>query len=1026
MSKGDKETFVRIFALDKEQHTYMLRVFGFLSYFYIRCPQQLDTSRYEDIANFFRRIPIGDKGEKCSYVKHEVVKKESVMNYKPEGKREEDFIKIYLKDPRHVPKLKEYLLEIRHIERVQFDGLTDNEDSYIFEANMAFALRFMIDKGIVGMGWIHIPAGCFKLLDLNQSRSMCQVAISLNHQDIKAHGADDPQWSEIAPLRIMSFDIECASERGFPQPNRDPVITIGVGCKLHTSKKEDYRILLQLKETMPVSGATLHCFEDEYKMLGAFQELIQVYDPDIITGYNIISFDLKYMLERIDELHSHKPYKGLRCSNWTRILKEKTSKKKGRLQSKIMGNRETFDIHISGRIQLDMMIVMMMDHNLSSYSLNNVCMKFLGEQKEDVHYSMISTLQNGTPEDRKRIASYCLKDALLPLRLIDKLKNIFNFVEMARVTGVPINVLLKRGQQIKVLSQLYRTTLPRGLIIPNLKIKAKGDDSGPKGYQGGFVLEPKTGFYKMPIATLDFASLYPSIMIAHNICYTTKLERTGTLEAGKHFTITPSGHRFVKADVQKGLLPQILENLLSARKRAKKLLEEAKAGFKAATTEKEKSEYENLIGVYNGRQLAIKVSANSVYGFTGAQVGALPCLAIAGSVTAFGRQMIENTRDWVMAEFNQRNGYPHDSEVIYGDTDSVMIKFGFPDVATCMEYGRKASQIISKKFIAPIKLEFEKVYFPYLLLKKKKYAGLYWTNPVKFDYKDCKGLEMVRRDNCLMARKATEKVLDILLIDRDEAAAKKYVMNLVNDLLNNRVDISELVITKSLSRKIGPSEEGGGYKAKSAHVALAEKLAKRDPLNKPGIGDRIAYVILKGAKNTKLYERSEDPVYTMDKELPIDLDYYVENQLQGPIDRIFEVVFTNYISDDVFHGKATLNIVNNQQVSKQKGSLGSFVSTIYRCLSCNNPYKDSSRAAVCPDCKKKNIDKESELYVKMNWNRQSLQEEYKFLWTECQRCQGTHFDDIICSNNDCSIFYRRKKVIKDLEVCGENLLRFEL
>lgn len=645
----------------------------------------------------------------------------------------------------------------------------------------------------------------------------------------------------------MSFDIECIAKKGFPNAQFHPIITIAIGGKIHTQKKEDFRVILQLKECSEVSGSSLHCFDDEIELLAAFEELMQVYDPDILTGYNIIGFDMKYILDRIETLTSKGKHKQRRITDWTRIQRERATKKKAKIQSKAMGNRDTFDIHITGRIQLDMLIVMMIDHKLSSYSLNNVCMNFLGEQKEDVHYSIMWDLQEKGPDTRKRIASYCLKDALLPLRLIDKLKNVYNYVEMARVTGVPINVLLKRGQQIKVLSQLYRETPKYNMIIPSLRPKAKTENSNI-GYQGGFVLEPKTAFYKIPIATLDFASLYPSIMIAHNICYTTKIEPRQKNLASLPQTLTPSNHRFAKPHVRKGILPLILENLLNARKRAKKLLEEAKANMKTAKSEHERVEFENLVGVYNGRQLALKISANSVYGFTGAQIGALPCLAIAGSVTAFGRQMIENTRDWVTEEFNIKNGYEFDSDIVYGDTDSVMIRFGTDNVAKAMELGKLASQIISKKFISPIKLEFEKVYYPYLLLKKKKYAGLLWTNPDKHDYKDCKGLEMVRRDNCLMARKATEKVLDTLLVKKDETLAKEYVMNLVNDLLNNRIDISELVITKSLSKAIGEDGKATGYKTNSAHVALAEKIAKRNPGNAPGIGDRIPFVILKGTK----------------------------------------------------------------------------------------------------------------------------------------------------------------------------------
>jgi DNA polymerase delta subunit 1 len=131
--------------------------------------------------------------------------------------------------------------------------------------------------------------------------------------------------------------------------------------------------------------------------------------------------------------------------------------------------------------------------------------------------------------------------------------------------------------------------------------------------------------------------------------------------------------------------------------------------------------------VLDGRQLALKISANSVYGFTGATVGKMPCLQISASTTAYGRSMIMNTRELVMKMYSKANGYEADCDVIYGDTDSVMVNFGVDDVKRAMELGREAAAAVSKTFPPPVKLEFEKVYFPYLLMNKKRYAGLLWT-----------------------------------------------------------------------------------------------------------------------------------------------------------------------------------------------------------------------------------------------------------------------------------------------------------
>ncbi len=149
-----------------------------------------------------------------------------------------------------------------------------------------------------------------------------------------------------------------------------------------------------------------------------------------------------------------------------------------------------------------------------------------------------------------------------------------------------------------------------------------------------------------------------------------------------------------------------------------------------------------------------------MYGFTGATIGRLPCLAISSSVTAYGREMIERTKTEVEAEYCIKNGREHDAEVIYGDTDSVMVRFGTQDLESTMALGAhtstpqctyetetslpgaEAAEYVTTKFVRPIKLEFEKVYFPYLLINKKRYAGLYWTNPKKYDKMDTKGIEV--------------------------------------------------------------------------------------------------------------------------------------------------------------------------------------------------------------------------------------------------------------------------------------------
>ena len=602
------------------------------------------------------------------------------------------------------------------------------------------------------MSWVEVPAKSYQLIPQHQRHSNCQIEAEVTYRDLIAHKPEG-EWAKMAPLRILSFDIECAGRKGiFPEANQDPVIQIANVVTRYGEKKPFVRNVFCLDTTSLIVNTQIFEFEREEKMLMKWRDFLEEVDPDLIIGYNICNFDFPYLLDRA----KHLKVNGFDA--WTRLRNVRSASKDTNFSSKQMGNRDTKATNTNGRLQLDLLQLVQRDHQLRSYTLNSVCAQFLGEQKEDVHHTMITELFNGTPESRRRLAVYCLKDAYLPQRLMDKLSCLENYTEMARVTGVPFNYLLARGQQVKFVSQLFRKALEQKLVIPNLRTDATDEQ-----YEGATVIEPTRGYYAVPIATLDFASLYPSIIQAHNLCYTTLLNKAAVdklnLVKDEDYIVTPNGDMFATIKRRKGLLAQILEELLSARKQAKRERAVETDPFKKA--------------VLNGRQLALKISANSVYGLTGATVGKLPCLAIASSTTSYGRQMIEKTKEEVESKYTIANGYSHDAQVIYGDTDSVMVKFGVEDLATAMKLGEEAAQFVSSKFIKPIKLEFEKVYFPYLLINKKRYAGLYWTNPDKYDKMDTKGIETVRRDNCRLVQNVIETVLRMILIDQDVQGAQE-------------------------------------------------------------------------------------------------------------------------------------------------------------------------------------------------------------------------------------------------------------
>lgn len=526
------------------------------------------------------------------------------------------------------------------------------------------------------------------------------MEIDITYTDIISRKAEG-EWSKMAPIRVLSFDIECQGRKGhFPEAEKDPVIQIANVVSVYGETVPIVKNVFTLKGCLPIVGAQVISSDKESDMLMKWQSFLQACDPDVITGYNVQNFDIPYLLDRAETL-------GKRTSSlsgfslWGRIKDSRAKMRDTTFQSAAYGKRNNVETTIEGRVIFDMLPYMQRNHRLSSYTLNNVCAEYLGQQKEDVHHSIISDLQNGSDEDRHRLAVYCLKDALLPQRLMDKLSVVVNYVEMARVTGVPMSFLISRGQQIKVFSMILRKCRDEKLLVPTLK-KA-GFNPDEVTYDGATVLDPIKNYYQIPIATLDFASLYPSIMQAYNLCYSTLVNPADVAKLDPStYKKSENGHVFVNSATKKGILPTILGELLSARKRAKKDMKNAPTEFERA--------------VQNGRQLALKVSANSVYGFTGATVGQLPCVPIASSVTSYGRFLLERTKEYVEANYTIANGYKHDAQVVYGDTDSVMVKFGTKSVEETFPLAIEAAEKCSEIFPKPILLEFEKVYFPYLLM----------------------------------------------------------------------------------------------------------------------------------------------------------------------------------------------------------------------------------------------------------------------------------------------------------------------
>lgn len=731
----------------------------------------------------------------------------------------------------------------------------------VYEKNLDPVLRFMHRSEIKSTGWVQVPKNAGPGHD-----SSCDIDVCVaDWRTLKPVDRDD-----IAPLRIASLDIESYSESGaFPNAFKEKdtcfqvaVTTKEFGVSSFTPKvgspvgasREGYldRKCFCVKQT---NGTECESFDTEREMLERLGRYLRELDPDIVTGWNIFGFDLEYLYTRAVVTGA-----GPDAHMWGRLRGVPNELVVKHLASNALGSNDLKMVPMIGRYVFDMFQDIKREHKLESYSLNNVSKEFLKDQKIDMPVKeMFARFREGDADKLGEVADYCIKDTELPHRISEKLCLIQNLIEMAKATWVPLSYLSERGQQIKVFSQLARKARELGFMIPTMYSKATSDDK----YQGATVLDAQTGAYYAPITALDFASLYPSIMRAHNLCYSSLVidPRFGNVPGVVYEQYGP--YRFAQG--VPSLLPAILNELAAFRKKAKKLMAQ--------------SEGTPMEAVYNGQQLAYKISMNSIYGFTGASKGMLPCVAIASTVTMRGRQMIEETKNYVEEHFPG-------AKVRYGDTDSVMVEFdvqgrkGQEAIDYSWEQGELASEQCSKLFKAPNDLELEKVYCPYFLYSKKRYAAKMYEkkgDAVVFKKIDVKGLQVVRRDTCMYVRGVLKHLLDLVLNSEDPRPAIEFARTSAKTLLKGKVDSKELMMSKQL---------GSDYKTRVPHVEVRDKIKKRSPGSEPQQGDRVAFLITKVPG--LLCDKAEDPSWVVDNKIPLDYVYYFEHQLVKPVCDLLE------------------------------------------------------------------------------------------------------------------------------------------
>ena len=616
--------------------------------------------------------------------------------------------RIELEQPGKIPKVRDTWHQGR------CPTPSDPMGTRVFEADVPYHMRFAIDEGAVPYCWVEVDDAHLRISsDVPTTR--CHLTLGAMKEHLRFDCIDPSN----APMPLAAIDGEMivTGEDRFPDARAGDEI-IQMGCALYRNATADatddnlvQRVIFTRGDTVaafpPEQRVVVRMCKDETHLLLQFRAWLNRVQPDFITGYNLDKFDWPFVLTRAEELGIDDTFRDI-----GHVPGDLMESKQSKFKSDARGFEDDENITIAGITNVDMLRIIRNSEKLRSYRLDAVVKENFGESegKVDVNHKEIPVLYRGSPEDRRKLCEYCIWDAELAARLLFKKKVVVNHIEMARVTGVDIHALITGGQQIKVYNQILRECRPENLIVPTrpreddpvsrddgdaeYSLSATGEKkeitlsdvlSGKKRkkggkavakrkpeYEGATVIDPHKGFYDVPITTLDFSSLYPSIMREHNLCYRSLVPTKAVCVHGHDalrstevldccVTQTPHGARFWRSHVVQGILPRILTNLLDARKRAKADMAAETDAFRKA--------------VLDGRQLALKISANSVYGFTGAMQGKLPCIAISASVTGFGRDMIHYIQGLVERKYrgaglvNQEvSAIDLDTQVVYGDS----------------------------------------------------------------------------------------------------------------------------------------------------------------------------------------------------------------------------------------------------------------------------------------------------------------------------------------------------------------------
>ncbi len=629
--------------------------------------------------------------------------------------------------------------------------------------------------------------------------------------------------------RIVCFDIETYNPRGFSSPDEHPIIMISI------VSNTGYKKVLTYKK---IDRGFVKVLGSEKEMIKEFNKVINELNPHFLVGYNSDRFDFKYLVKRA------------KIYGMTLVF-EPFSEKVERIRK-----GRGYPYRIFGPVHIDLypFISTALSTYLKTedYKLDSVCEALLGDKKNECE---LDNMYNDWDEEKdlEKYAEYNLQDSVLTLKLAEEVFPLL--FELTRIVGIPVFNASRIGISSLVENYLMKNAHNFNQIIPNNPSGSEVGKRFAKTYKGGFVREPVPGFYEN-IVVYDFRSLYPSIIVAHNICPTTLTDKNENI----YESPVVNGESFKFLKTPQGFIPFLIEKLINSRTKIKKKL-------------KKMDENNKEYNILDSRQSAMKLLANAIYGYLGFPHSRWYDLGCAASITGWGRKYIHEVMNTA-----EKEGF----SVLYGDTDSII--FSLPS-----DNKSKAESFIkgvNKKLPEGVTLEFEGFFQTGVFVSKKREKGGAKKKYALYNKEsgiEVKGFEAVRRDWSMLAKKLQKKVLYNILVKKDFDNALRVVNNTIQKVKNNDYDLKDFVITTQLRKKIE------NYKSQGPHVRAAIR-AKRKGVNILS-GMNIKYVVVSG--HGSISDRAYIPEQAEKKGLVPDADYYINNQLIPSVKRILTAAGVN-------------------------------------------------------------------------------------------------------------------------------------